>query len=132
MATEDASALLVVLFDEPGSEGVAKIIDDCAIHAVNLAETMRELLQIGVRAQEAVRIFDSLELEIITTLSAEEALAAGTLAFQVREIGLSTGDCVWLSVAALGGRTAVTADKQWGKAAKSSICGRKVRILQIR
>jgi hypothetical protein len=43
----DASALLPALYGERGSEGVARIIDDCAIHAVNLAETVRKMLQTG-------------------------------------------------------------------------------------
>lgn len=38
----DASALLAVLFKEPGAENVLRIIDDSEIHAVNLAETIRK------------------------------------------------------------------------------------------
>ncbi len=128
----DASALLAVLFGEPGSGAVERIIDDCTIHAVNLAETMRKLLQTGVPLRRAEEILDSLDLDVNTILTATEALAAGRLAFHARISGLSIGDCVCLSVSAQTGQTAVTADRRWSSIPSAAFGGRKVKILQIR
>ena len=123
----DASALLAVLFQEPGSEVVARIIDDCAIHAVNLAETVRKMLQTGVPAAETQGILDELDLEVNPALTVPDAFAAGCLAFQTRDRGLSLGDYVCLSVAAQTGQTVVTADHMW-----SEITGLRVKVIQIR
>ena len=121
----DASALLAVLFEEPGSE-VASIIDDCAIHAVNLAETVRKMLQTGVPAAQTQGILDGLDLDVNPALTAPQAFAAGRLAFEARDQGLSLGDCVCLS-AAQTGQTVVTADRTW-----SEITGLRVKVVQIR
>jgi ribonuclease VapC len=123
----DASALLAVLFEEPGGEVVARIIDDCAIHAVNLAETVRKILQTGVPAAQTQRILDELDLDVNPALTASEAFAAGRLAFETRDRGLSLGDCVCLSVAAHTGQAVVTADRTW-----SGITGLAVKVIQIR
>jgi len=123
----DASALLAVLFEEPGSEVVARIIDDCAIHAVNLAETVRKMLQTGIPAAQTQGILDGLDLDVNSALTAPEAFAAGRLAFEARDRGLSLGDCVCLSVAAQTGQTVVTADRTW-----SEITGLAVKLVQIR
>lgn len=128
----DASALLAVLFAEPGGDAVERIIDDCTIHAVNLAETMRKLLQTGVTPRKAENVLDSLDLEVNTILTPAEARAAGQLAFHARDSGLSIGDCVCLSVSAQMGQTAVTADRRWSGIAASAFGGRKPKILQIR
>jgi PIN domain nuclease of toxin-antitoxin system len=122
----DASALLAVLFNEPGSDVVARIIDDCAIHSLNLAETFRKMLQAGVPAREAKAILEALDLDVNTDLSTPEALAAGRLAYEVP--GLSLGDCVCLSVAEQTGQKAVTADRRWSEIANR----RRIKILQIR
>jgi ribonuclease VapC len=123
----DASALLAVLFKEPGSEVVARIIDDCAIHSVNLSETVRKMLQTGVPAGQTQEILDGLDLDVNPALTAPQAFAAGRLAFEARDRGLSPGDCVCLSVAAQTGQTVVTADRTW-----SEIPGLAVKVVQIR
>ena len=123
----DASALLAVLFREPGAGMVTRIIDDCAIHSVNLAETVRKMLKTGVPVAEAEAILDDLDLEVNSSLARNEALAVGRLLFEARDHGLSLGDCVCLSVAAQTGQTVVTADRSW-----SEIAQLKVKVLQIR
>jgi len=123
----DASALLAALFGEPGGEVVTGIIDGCAIHAVNLAETVRKMLQTGVPVEETEAILGSLDLDVNSILSPKEAWAAGRLAFSARDFGLSLGDCVCLSVAAHAGQKVVTADRRW-----SEIDGLGVEVLQVR
>ncbi len=123
----DASALLAVLFNEPGAEVVSGLIDDCSIHSVNLAETVRKVLQTGLPEDEAAAILDELNLEVHSVLTVGEAFAAGRLASRSRSLGLSLGDCVCLAVAAQTGQTVVTADRTW-----SGIAELAVKIVQIR
>jgi PIN domain nuclease of toxin-antitoxin system len=123
----DASALLAALFGEPGSDVVNEIIDDCSIHAVNLAETLRKMLQTGVPGAEAEALLASLDLDVNSTFTAKEAMGAGRLAFEARKSGLSIGDCICLTVAAQAGQTVLTADRRW-----SDVRGLKVKVRQIR
>ena len=50
----DASALLAVIFQEPGADRVLEVIDDSEIHAVNLAEVMRKMVAVGMPPGEVV------------------------------------------------------------------------------
>ena len=123
----DASALLALLFREPGAEEVVKLIDDCEVHAVNLAEVVRRLMKAGAAAEEVERVPGELGLEVLETVSAADAFAAGKLGFEARAQGLSTGDCVCLAVAERTERAVVTADRRW-----SEVAGVRVRVVQIR
>ncbi len=46
----DASAVLVLLLDEPGAEAVAGVLADGALSTVNLAEVLSNLSDRGVNA----------------------------------------------------------------------------------
>ncbi len=110
----DASAVLVLLLDEPGAEVVAKVLSNGVLSAVNLAEVLSKLTD---RGAEVSRL-------------AEDLVAAGVLvepmtvadAAQVAELRridqgrlLSLGDRCCL---ALGRRLAVpvlTADRAWSE-----------------
>ena len=123
----DASALLAVIFNEPGSEQVAEILDDCRIHALNLAEAMRKLVSLGKPADEVIAQISALELDVVEHLGMEEVHAIARLAPEARRLGLSLGDCVCLVVAKAEGATAVTAERRW-----SELRGWKVAVRQIR
>lgn len=110
----DASAVLVLLLDEPGAEVVAKVLSNGVLSAVNLAEVLSKLTD---RGADISRL-------------AEDLVAAGVLvepmtvadAAQVAELRridqgrlLSLGDRCCL---ALGRRLAVpvlTADRAWSE-----------------
>jgi PIN domain nuclease of toxin-antitoxin system len=123
----DASALLAVMFDEPGAVVVRDILDDSEIHTVNLGEAVRKLVDYGAPAEDAVSRIATLNLEVIEEFSAEQAYETGRLAPEARRLGLSLGDCVCLVVAEWHGLAAVTADRAWRK-----VRGRKVKVVPIR
>jgi ribonuclease VapC len=123
----DASALLALIFDEPGAGSVAEVIDDSAIHAVNLAEVMRKLVSLGIPVVEVIARIEELNLELIEALGMDRVFDIARLAPEAKRLGLSLGDCVCLVVAGSFDVTAVTAERRW-----SEVTGRKFKILQIR
>jgi PIN domain nuclease of toxin-antitoxin system len=123
----DASALLAVMFNEPGAEVVLGILDDSEIHAVNLAEAIRKLVDYGAPAEDAVSRIATLNRDVIEEFTAEQAYEVARLAPEAKRLGLSLGDCVCLILAEWYGKAAVTADRDWRK-----VRGRKVRVVPIR
>lgn len=111
-AVLDASALLSLLFDEPGAEVVADVIAEGAtVSTVNLAEVATVLIRNGrdpqvvlrpVRAQVAVEAFTD-----------ADALAVAVLYPQVSATGLSLGDRACLALAQRLQVPAVTSDHLW-------------------
>jgi ribonuclease VapC len=122
-----ASALLALIFNEPGSDRVRDLIDDSQIHTVNLAEVMRKLVALGMPVDEVIAHIEDLEIETIPELNRENVVQIARLTPEAKRVGLSLGDCVCLVVAESMGLTAVTADRSW-----EEIQGRKVNVLQIR
>lgn len=111
-AVLDASAVLALLFDEPGAEAVADVIADGAtISAINLAEVATVLIRnrrdLGatldpVRAVVAVEPFTD-----------ADALAAAALYPAVSAKGLSLGDRTCLALARRLDAPAVTTEHTW-------------------
>jgi PIN domain nuclease of toxin-antitoxin system len=122
----DASALLALIHNEPGAEQVLAIIDDCEIHAVNLAEVMRKLVSVGKTVEEVIAYIEALNLDVIENLSVPQVRKLAELTPQAKRLGLSLGDCVCLTIAAWMGMTAVTTDRCWSEGAFN------VLVLQIR
>jgi PIN domain nuclease of toxin-antitoxin system len=61
----DASALLALIFNEPGADRVLAVFDDSKIHALNLAEVMRKMVAIGKPIEEVIARCDDLNLNVI-------------------------------------------------------------------
>lgn len=111
-AVLDASAVVALLFDEPGAETVADVVADGAtISAVSLAEVATVLIRNGrdlsatlgpVRAVVAVEPFTDVD-----------ALAVAALYPTVSAKGLSLGDRTCLALAQRLGAPAVTAEHTW-------------------
>ena len=123
----DASALLALIFNEPGAERVGELIDDSAIHAVNLAEAMRKLVSLGIPASEVIARMEELDLELIETLSLKQVSGIARLVPEAKRLGLSLGDCVCLIVAESLDVVTVTAERRW-----SEIENWNFKIRQIR
>jgi ribonuclease VapC len=123
----DASALLAVIFREPGADRVEAVFDDSQIHTVNLIEVMLKLVSMGKPIEDVVVKLDELNLEVIEELSVEQARAVARLAPEAKRLGLSLGDCICLSIAEWMDLTAVTADRRWAE-----LRGSEVKVLQIR
>jgi len=107
----DASALLALLQDEPGSDRVLAQLAGALISSVNLSEVVAKLAERGMPEGDIHRSL-SLGLEVIPF---DEKLAwqAGLLRPQTRHAGLSLGDRACLALARSRSRPTLTADHAW-------------------
>lgn len=121
----DASALLALLKDEPGSDMVAATIPGAAISAVNLAEVVGKLVDAGLSEDSARDATLGLGLDI-HPFDANAAFLTGGLRGKTREAGLSLGDRACLALAIEKSLPVITADRSW----KSLKVGVTVRIVR--
>ena len=128
----DASALLSILLDEPGQDRVNQILDRSQIHAVNLAEVIGRLVRAGMPPEKAVAALGGLYLEVEEKLETGQAEFCGALLGTRRNLGLSLGDCVCLTMAASLGAVAVTADRRWKELDGTVVDGATIRVELIR
>ena len=128
----DASALLSIVLDERGHERVDRILDRSRIHAVNLAEVVGRLVRSGMPAERAVATLHELHLEVEEEFGARQAEFCGALMGTRRDLGLSLGDCVCLTMAAWSGAVAVTADRRWKQLEGTVVNEETIRIELIR
>lgn len=119
----DASALLALIQNEDGADRVAAVLDKSCIHAVNLVEVVRKLVQKGLHIAEATALLSDLHLDVIEELYEKQAYQMGNPAWQ----SVSLGDVVCLLVGQFYEHTIVTADRRWSK-----LEGVSQEIVQIR
>jgi PIN domain nuclease of toxin-antitoxin system len=110
----DASALLCLLFREPGAERVEAALAGARMSAANLAEVVAKLVERGADGAAVVADLAELDLEIVP-LDRAQAEAAGLLQAVTRGAGLSLGDRCCLALASSLDATAVTTDRAWAK-----------------
>jgi ribonuclease VapC len=111
----DASAVLAYLQGEAGGPRVERAIDDGAlISAVNAAEVVTRLIDLGRSPEAARQDFDDLAIEVVP-LDAELAYQAAFLRPTTRPVGLSLGDRCCLALAEQLGVPALTADRAWAR-----------------
>ena len=109
----DASALLVLLKGETGSERVIEaLMDGAAISAVNFSEVVAKLREGGMLEEAIHESLDSLELDIVE-FDTEFAYQAGLLCPLTKSAGLSLGDRACLALAQNLNLPALTADRAW-------------------
>lgn len=109
----DASALMALLYGEPGLERVAAAVaTGAAISTVNLSEVIAKLADRGAPEREIRYTIETIELDI-TEFDANDALAAGLLRPSTRTAGLSLGDRACLALAQQSGAPVLTADRAW-------------------
>ena len=114
----DASAVLALLFEEPGAETVRAHLRTGVIGAANLAEVLAKLSDHGVPAHEAVRAVTILGLEVAPMTEAQ-AQRSAEMRSATRAAGLSLSDRACLALAAELGATALTADRGWAGGAEA-------------
>ncbi len=114
MRVFDASAVLAFIFDEPGGDKAAQLLEDgaAAISAVNLAEVVARLVERGFAQADVDAICAGLRLEVIP-LTEALAVTSGKLRASTRALGLSLGDRCCLALALAHGAEVVTADRPW-------------------
>src|SRR5579862_3660573 len=86
----DSSAILAVIFQEPGADFVLSILPNAAISAVNLAEVVTKL---GKYLTPPHRFLQMLKLLNVPVLAWDEGAAMDSLRFaHLAKQGLSLGD----------------------------------------
>jgi len=111
----DSSAVLAVLFNEPGAEQAIRWLEDdeAVISSVNQAEVLAKLLDTGLSEADVAAIGQQLPLQVLP-FSAQQARIAGNLRPATRALGLSLGDRCCLALAReQPGAQVVTADRAW-------------------
>lgn len=122
----DSTALLALVFREPGFERVAELALHSAISAVNLTEALHKLIQRGSPVRVAEQLLQKLELNVVDW-SEDLAYRSAEFAMFGRSHGLSLGDRACLALAKHLHATAVTSDRAWRE-----IRGLGVSVLMFR
>ena len=94
----DASALLCLLFDEPGADRVEQVLHEAFVSAANLSEVVAKLIDRGLEGGEALADLRELDFEVVA-FDRGQAERAGLLRATTREAGLSLGDRACLALA---------------------------------
>ena len=112
----DASALLALLFAEPGADRVARSVDagEAALSTVNLAEVLGRVARDGGDAGRVEAGLRASPIEIVAFTHAHALLVAGLLE-ATRPAGLSLADRACLALALERGAVALTTDGAWGR-----------------
>lgn len=111
----DASALLALIHEEPGSDKLLpELLAQSIVSTVNLAEVQGKLVSSGWLPEEAWEDAISAVTEI-HPFTAEHAKATGDLITRTRALGLSLGDRACLALALELNAPVYTADRSWKK-----------------
>ncbi len=111
MIVLDASALLALLFREPGHDVVSECLSGACISSVNLSEVLGRFSRDGHSASlisERIR-----EVISVVTFDESQALLCAELLPATAALGLSLGDRACLALAATLKCPAITADRAW-------------------
>jgi len=110
----DASALLAMLFAEPGAETVADAIGDgAAASTVNISEVATVLVRHQRDAETILgRVCEQISVEPFTE---RDAFGAAAMYPETASCGLSLGDRACLALAQRLGVPALTAEHAWAK-----------------
>ena len=109
----DASALLVLLKGEAGSEQVIEAITaGASISAVNFSEVVGKLRDGGMPEEAIHESLDPLELDIVE-FDTKLAYQAGLLRVLTKSAGLSLGERACLALAQQLNLPALTTDRVW-------------------
>ena len=124
-AVLDSSAVLAVLFDEPGGASVSGLLDGGLLSAVNLAEILTKLKLGGWETDFAWGRVLNMGFEVCP-YEAEQARLTSELVDQTRQFGLSLGDRACLALAIQRKATVYTTDRVW----KELDIGIKVEVIR--
>lgn len=108
----DSSAILAVIFDEPGSDLVAPLLQGALLSTVNLTEVYTRLLLRGVPPDVAWSRMLRMGFEVCP-YDEHQARTAAEMISRTRPLGLSLGDRACLALAVERKATAYTTDRAW-------------------
>ena len=112
----DSSALIALIWGEPGGDKVNPRVDGALISAVNLTEVGDYFLRHGGSLSGLDKALRELPIKVVPA-ETEAALAASDLYILTRAAGLSLGDRFCLALGRRLGRPVLTADRAWGRIA---------------
>lgn len=112
MIALDASALLALLFREPGHEAVASVFDESCASTVNLAEVLGRFARDGHSSLQVLARLQATPVQWVE-FDAQQAALCAELLPRTRRQGLSLGDRACLALASSRGCAAMTADSAW-------------------
>lgn len=110
----DASALLALIYQEPGHEIVAHAMPHAIMSAINISEVLTVLYSEGMPEQKADQEIVTLVKEIVD-FDTEQARLSAKLRKLTKAQGLSFGDRACLALAKSLELPVLTADKIWTK-----------------
>lgn len=110
----DPSAVLALIFLEPGWEVVDRVLHGSMMSTVNVAEALTKLIQDNIGLAEAIEEISKLNIEIVD-FEMESAAKSAELRPLTKHLGLSLGDRACIALAMQHDAIVVTADKSWSK-----------------
>ena len=111
----DSSAVLALLFREPGAEAVASALPGALLSVVNFAEVITKLTDRGMRSGQARVAIEAIGV-VLVDFDVRQAEVCGELRALTRPLGLSLGDRACLALAGIRNLPALTADTVWSQA----------------
>ncbi|MEJ1158079.1 type II toxin-antitoxin system VapC family toxin [Prosthecomicrobium sp. N25] len=109
----DTSAVLAIVFDEPGAAAVDAVLDDAVVCSVNQVEIVSKLVDRGLDEPAIQGRLAYLNYSV-RGFDAELGFRAGLLRSTTRRQGLSLGDRACIALAQREGLPIMTADRAWG------------------
>jgi ribonuclease VapC len=113
-AVLDASAVIALLWDEPGAEAVEPLLGRSVVSTVNWAEVLQRYRAHGVDTTGKRESVEALGIDI-ESFSAEDAEVVAELWQPTRSAALSLADRACLALARRLGLAAHTGDRDWTK-----------------
>lgn len=111
----DASALLALLYRQPGADVVQQAITaGAAMNTINFAEVVGKLDEDGLNALAVRQTLGTLKVNLFEFDSAA-AYRTGLLRSQTKQAGLSLGDRTGIALAQALDLPILTTDRQWAK-----------------
>jgi PIN domain nuclease of toxin-antitoxin system len=111
----DASALLAVLRKEPGREVVEPVVIGATVSAVNYSEVIKKAVEAGGNANETRGLLRLMDL-VVVAFDEPQAVAAGALFGQTRNLGLSFADRACLGLGIARNCPVITAERRFAEA----------------
>ena len=108
----DSTAVIAVLYAEPGHQYINEVLHKSALSAVNLAEIVNKLAQRGPTSEALRESLVRLKLQV-EDWSEDMAYRSAEFSSFSKSHGLSLGDRACLTLAKQLRATAVTSDRTW-------------------
>ena len=108
----DASAVLALVYGEPGADVVKRAIDRGIISCVNLSEVIAKLTDEGWEPTLVRSTMDRLDLRVVA-FDEDQAYLSGLLRTITRPFGLSLGDRACLALAQSAALPTITGERRW-------------------